>query len=242
MPSTYMELTNRLLRRLNEVEITESDFLSVRGIHATAKDCILDTIREINTMRIDWPFNAVEHTQELIVGTEEYAWPTNFTAADWGSFQIQKDSVLNINSRTLKHISRDEWYGSLRDNDYDSETEGKNIPSFVFPSHGQGWGVSPSPNETYTLKYRYYKNPTDLSAYDDQTTIPDKFDYVIIAGALHSMNLFKENPEGVQLMKQKYDEGIKNMIRTLLPNSDHVYDTRVNLGGGSFNDGMWKGY
>lgn len=233
MPSTYMELTNRILRRLNEVEIPEADFPSAKGIQAAAKDSVLDVIREINTTRTDWPFNAVEHTQVLGVGIEEYAWPANFTAIDWNSYQIQKDDTLNINHKTLVPITREQWYSGRRDIDYDSETEGKNIPDFVFPSHGQGWGVSPSPNETYTIKYRYYKNPDDLETYDDETTIPNKFDYVIVAGALYHMNLFKENPDGVQLMKEKFVSGLDAMTNLFLPNPIHIYSGVVNFGGGS---------
>lgn len=239
MPSTYMELTNRLLRRVNDVEITESDFLSVRGIQATAKDCVLDTIRELNSSRIDWPFNAVEHSQTMVVGTEEYAWPVDFTAADWNSFQIQKDDTLNINHKQLQPISREEWYHNYRDIDYDSETAGKGIPVLVFPSHGNGWGVTPSPNELYPIKYRYYKNPTDLSAFDDETTIPSKFDYVIMAGALYHMNLFKENSEGVNLVKKKFEDGINDMTNLYLPNPLQIYDTRVNFGGGTNMGGYY---
>lgn len=230
--STYMDLTNRLLRRVNDVEITESDFLSARGIQATAKDCVLDTIREINSSRIDWPFNAVEHSQTLTIGVEEYAWPAQFTAADWESFQLQKDDVLNIKHQQLLPITREQWYHNYRDLDYDTETIGKGVPIFCFPSHGQGWGVSPSPNQAYPIKYRYYKNPTDLVAFNDEATIPSKFDYVIIAGALLHMNLFKENPQGVAIAKKKFDDGIGDMVNMFLPNPAYVYDGRVNFGGG----------
>lgn len=233
MPSTYMELTNRLLRRVNDVEITETDFPSVRGIQALAKDCILDTVREINSSRIDWPFNAVEHTQSLVIGTEEYAWPVDFTSADWESFQVQQDDVLNIKHKQLQPISREEWYHNYRDRDYDSGTSGKNIPDFVFPSHGNGWGVSPSPNQLYTIKFRYYKNPTDINLYDDQVAIPSKFDYVIIAGALYHMNMFKENAEGVAMAKKKFDDGIRDMTNLYLPNPLYAYDSRINFGGGN---------
>ena len=233
MPSTYMELTNRVLRRLNEVEIAQSDFASARGIQATAKDCVLDTIREINTYQTTWPFNAVEHTETLVAGTEEYAWPTTFTMADWNSFQIQKDDALNVNHKTLRYINREEWYLHLRDIDYDAESSGIRIPDYVFPSHGQGYGISPSPDQAYTLKYRYYKNPTDLSAYNDEVTIPNKYDYVIVAGALYHMNLFKENPDGVAIMKQKYQEGIDAMINNFLPNVTHMHVSIVNHGGGA---------
>lgn len=244
MPSTYMELTNRLLRRLNEVEITESDFLSIRGIQATAKDCILDTVRTINTKKIDWPFNAVEHTQVLIQGTEEYAWPANFTAADWNSFQIQKDDTLNINHKTLAAISREQWYKNLRDRDYDSELVGKSEPEYVFPSHGNGFGLSPSPNQAYTLKYRYYRNPDDVYAFDDQVTIPNKFDYVITVGALYHLNLFKENPDGAVMMEKAFDDGLRNMSNVFLPNTMEVYAGVMNPGGGqrSSSHGIWTGY
>jgi hypothetical protein len=227
-----MDLTNRLLRRINDVEISESDFLSVRGIQAVAKDCVLDTIREINSSRIDWPFNAVEHSQSLVAGTEEYAWPLQFTAADWDSFQIQKDDDLNVNHTQLTAISREEWYHNYRDMDYDSESLGRGVPTFVFPSHGQGWGVTPSPNQAYAIKYRYYKNPDDLVDFDDETTIPSKFDYVILAGSLQHMNLFKENPNGVAIAQKKFKDGVSDMVNLYLPNPIYAYDTRVNFGGG----------
>lgn len=242
MPSTYMDLTNRLLRRLNEVEIEEADFASVKNIQATAKDCILDTVREINTAKSAWPFNAVETTQVLTVGTEEYDWPADFSNVDWTSFQILKDDALNINHKKLILINREEWYRYLRDLDYDSETDGRDIPSYVFHGHGEGFGISPSPDQAYTVSYRYYKNPTDLSAYNDQVTIPAKFDYVIMAGALYQMNLFKENIEGTNLMRQRFERGLDTMTQLFLPNPIDIQGGVVNFGGGAYynNDGfLW---
>lgn len=225
--STYLDLTNRLLRRLNEVELTSGTFASAVGIQATCKDAILDTINEINNSRIDWPFNAVEHSQNLDIGVEEYAWPEQFTSADWNSFQLQSDDTLNTKNTLLKAITREEWYEYLRDTDYDSGTDGISIPLYVFPSHGQGFGVSPSPKEEYPIKYRYYKSPADLSAYDDEVTIPSRFNYVIMSGALYHMNLFKENPQGNQIAEMKYKQGVNDMINAYLPNPNYVYSGMV---------------
>lgn len=243
MPSTYMDLTNRLLRRVNDVELTQSAFASARGLQATAKDIILDTVREINSSRIDWPFNAVEHSQTLSIGVEEYAWPADFVAADWNSFQLQKDDTLNINHKQLQPITREEWYHNYRDLDYDSETAGKAVPDLVFPSHGNGWGITPSPNAAYPIKYRYYKSPPDLDLFDDEVTIPSKFDYVIMAGALYHLNLFKENADGVAIAKKRFDDGINDMTNLFLPNPTKVYDSRVNFGGGQSGGGylFYKG-
>lgn len=241
MPSTFLQLTNKLLRRLNEVEIAQADFASVRGIQSTAKDCITDTVDEINTLRYDWPFNAVQHTQALEVGVEEYAWPSNFTGADWYSFQIQADDSLNVKHKRLKEISREEWYKNLKDKDDDSESEGLKVPSFVSPSHGQGWVVTPSPDQAYTIKYRYYRQPQTLVLYDDETSIPDKFDYVILAGALYHLNMFKENAEGAQLAEVRYNKGVNTMINIFLPNPTHAFSLNFNRGGTQrrFNNGFY---
>lgn len=243
MPSTWLSLTNKLLRRTNDVEITESDFLSCSGIQAAAKDYIQDSVREINTSKPNWPFNAVEHSQALVAGVEEYAWPINFTAAEWGSFQIQKDDTIGNTYQALKLTTRDQWYEQARDRDYESTTDGRDIPEYVFPSHGQGFGVTPSPDAAYPIKFRYYKDPTALSAHDSEVTIPDKFDYVIIAGALMYMSLFKENVDSTQLMKVQFKEGLSNMVNIFLPNESYAYSPRFNYGGGrrSYFKNMWTG-
>lgn len=227
--ATYINLTNRLLRRLNEVEISsDTDFLAAIGIQAAAKDAVLDTIREINTRRTDWAFNAVEHTQVLAVGVEEYAWRDDFAAADWNSFQLQKDDDLNVNNKTLNLMSREEWYKKARDTDYNSGTDGRGIPDFVFPTHGNGWGVTPSPNELYTIKYRYYKNPEDLEAAQDETEIPSRFDYVIMSGALIHMGLFKEDNELVAVNQARYEKGLSTMVNMLTASPEYMHATGLN--------------
>ena len=40
MATTYLQLTNELLRELNEVVLTSSNFSDAIGIQAHAKDCI----------------------------------------------------------------------------------------------------------------------------------------------------------------------------------------------------------
>ena len=80
-----------------------------------------------------------------------------------------------------------------------------------------------------------------MVAYNDVSTIPSKFDYVIINGALKEMNLFKENAEGVQICEKNFQDGIKDMINMYLPNPIYMYDGRINNGGGNHNSWVWKG-
>ena len=46
MATTYLELSNRTLRELNEVEMTSSNFSSSRGIQTAVKDFINKSIQE----------------------------------------------------------------------------------------------------------------------------------------------------------------------------------------------------
>ena len=227
MPSTYISLCNQVLRRLNEVEVAEGAFDSVTGVKALVKDAVKAAVAKINQAEFEWPFNAAEETDTLVVGQEEYSWPSFYKIADWNSFQIQEDTALGVSYTTLKYIERDEWYKNHRDNDYSSGTDGISVPRFVFPSHGNGYGVSPSPDKAYTLKFRYYQNYSDISAADDVTRIPDSYDTVLVDGALYHLYMFKDNLEASQASLMAFEKGIKDLQTLYINNYEYIRDTRV---------------
>ena len=227
MPSTYISLCNQVLRRLNEVEVAEGAFDSVTGVQALVKDAVKAAVAKINQAEFEWPFNAAEETDTLVVGQEEYSWPSFYKIADWNSFQIQEDTALGVSYTTLKYIERDEWYKNHRDNDYSSGTDGISVPRFVFPSHGNGYGVSTSPDKAYTLKFRYYQNYSDISAADDVTRIPDSYDTVLVDGALYHLYMFKDNLEASQASFMAFEKGIKDLQTLYINNYEYIRDTRV---------------
>ena len=225
--TTFIDLTNKLLRRLNEVEISQADFTSTRGVQTLAKDAIRNAVQKINQAEYTWPFNAAEHSQTLVVGQEEYSWPVEFKVADWDSFQIQKDDALGVQYQGLSFISRDEWYRNHRDEDYNAESFGRDVPTLVFPSHGNGYGVTPSPNQAYSLRFRYYLSGASLEAYDDTPRIPAAYDHVIIEGALYFMYMFRDNLEAANVAAQVFQQGLKEMQSLLINKYNRIYDTRV---------------
>lgn len=227
MPSTYIDLCNKVIRRLNEVEIAQDDFANVRGIQALVKDAVKASVAQINQAEYEWPFNAAEHTETLVQGQEEYTWPDYYKVVDWNTFQIIQDASLNVGFKTLKAIDRDEWYKNHRDDDYTAGTAGRSVPDFVFPSHGNGFGVSPSPNAAYRVRFRYYQNYSDIVAYNDVTRIPESFDTVIIDGALYHLYMFKDNVESAQVAFVAFERGIKNLQTLYINSYDYVRDTRI---------------
>jgi hypothetical protein len=212
---------------LNEVEISESDFVNVRGIQSVVKDSVKSAIAKINQAEFGWPFNAAEHTQELTVGQSEYTWPEYYKISDWSSFQILKDDSLGTDFQALRYIDRDSWYESHRDKDYSTGSAGRAKPSHVFAGHGNGFGVTPSPDKAYSIRFRYFLNYSDLTAHNDITRIPTSFDTVVVDGALYHLYMFKDNLEAAQAAFIAFERGIKDLQTLYINNYEYIRDTRV---------------
>lgn len=239
MPTSFLNLTNKVLNKFNEVTLDSTTFASARGVHKAAQEGILDAIAEIDKVKVRWPFNAAEHTLVLSPGTEEYAWPASFKHADFKSFQLQKDDTLGVRNQRLREINRTEWYQYLRDGDMDVGTDGAGAPQYVFPAHGIGFGLSPSPDQAYTIKYRYYVFTTSPTLYSEESTIPSVWDYVIVQGALYHMYMFYDNPDRAVAARSLFDDLLKDMTTTLIPADFYAFSTMVNKGGGALQRGTW---
>ena len=227
MPSTYLELCNQTLRRLNEVEIAADDFANVRGVQALVKDAVKAAIARVNQSEFEWPFNSAQHNATLVVGQSEYSWPDFFKVADMNTFQIVANNSLNVNYKTLRVLDRDDWYKNHRDDDYNAGSAGRGVPEYVFDTHGNGYGVSPSPDKAYGLTFRYYLNYSNLVNQDDVTRIPTSFDTVIVDGALYHMYMFKDNTESAQAAFMSFEKGLKDLQTLYINNFEYVRDTRV---------------
>lgn len=229
--SSYLQLVNKVCNQINEVELTSSNFDDARAIYKAIKDGVNFAISQINAKHHVWPFNFVEgQSQLLAVGDNFYDFPADFKIADWYSFYLVKDDSLNINTTVLKKINKNQFHLYTKEQDFDHTTSGRSKPVFVFPWGNKAFGISPSPDQAYTVKYNYYKNSDQLSASSDETSIPVEFDYVIVLGAMWYLNLFRENKEGADMVKKMFEDEC-NSMRTILINKDEdMVDTRVNQG------------
>lgn len=238
----FLTLTNRVLRKLNEVELTTTTFSTAQGIHAVARDAVNDAIDEINHFSYKWPFNSTNSTQTLTAGTEEYALPSDAKIVDMQSFHIQKDDTLNVENRYLRPINREWWYRRFRDRDQDSESDGLSIPDYVFKTSVGGligFGVTPSPNDAYIVGFRYFTEPTRLSLHGDEPTIPSAYDHVIQAGALWHMYDFLDNTARADRNEQYFEKNLGHMRSILVNDDENMQDTRVRYGTQSAFMGYW---
>ena len=130
MSTTYLELSNRTLRELNEVEMTSANFSSSRGIQTTIKDFINKSIHDIYNESVEIPLLHTSTTQDTFTGDSEYAFPTDMRRVDFESFFLKPNELItngeftsNINSWTTIAGSGSAAYnsggnGRLRLNDF----------------------------------------------------------------------------------------------------------------------------
>ena len=104
MATTYLTLTNRVLRELNETEITSSTFASSRGIQTAVKDFVNKGIHDIYNETGEIPLLYTRTTQNLFVGDNEYSFPTDFRKADMDSF-VLKPTELVTNGEFTSNIN-----------------------------------------------------------------------------------------------------------------------------------------
>ena len=116
MSGTYLNLTNNTLARLNEVQLTSSNFSNARGIQVQAQNAVNESIRYINQKEFTYPFNHATETKTLTAGTVRYSLPTSTKHVDYNTFRLIKDSDLGNSRYRL---------GILQYNDYVNNNQTK---------------------------------------------------------------------------------------------------------------------
>lgn len=210
----FLELVNSVCARTNEVQLTSSTFSSTAGnagFYADAKEAVNAAIRDINQKAYEWPFNHVSYDETLVAGTARYAYQTNAKTVDFSTFRVRENASFNTPTVLLKEVSYEDYLQHRIEDEYDTDTNIRDIPRVVARTPDREYVLSPIPNEAYTLTYEYYSLPTDLSAWDDEPTIPAQFKYVINNGAMYHALIFRNDPQAASMYEQKFQESVEQM-------------------------------
>lgn len=263
--ATYIQMVNKLLRKVNEVEVGESQFADAIGVTAVAKDSIIDALDKIYNKKHKWPFMARRDIITTSLNATEYAFPEDMLSVDWNSFVVLPQAERYEGS-WVKPINYSEYaqYHQPLDLTWqtNSPTTGKGPPRFVVSneivsppmfglnSRGQNFFISPPPDdillpdnitrENYRIVFKYFRKPTRPELPLDLIDIPEEWEYVVFSRALYHMYLFYDNNERATIADEDFKEGYKDMINTLLTTTNqHVTTGQVNQTGPS---GTYTGY
>ena len=255
MATTYLQATNELLREVNEIALTSSNFASAIGIQQHAKDCINRAYNDIVTSEPRWSFLATGESGstdpfygnvyvETVAGTRWYelkesssSLTTDYGAVDWNDFYLTTIGVSGettpYTSRNLRFVTLEDWKDFRREAENIDDTDSQNWgePNVVFRSpDGRKFGLSPIPKKVYRVWFFAYDLPTALNAHGDTVVFPDVYVPVLIARARYYMHQFKENMQAAAFALDDYKKGLRQMKSNMLsPAPKYITDDRVRV-------------
>lgn len=246
---TYLQICNRVFNRLNETNMTSSNFTSAVGFQQAVKEGVLDAISDINTEELQWPFNHNATIQILATnGTQIYSFPANTTSADFDSFYLKRDdnavipianggdgvTAHRIVAKPIPRINYLKWVQKFRDRDDAMNLVNYATPDFVFQTQDNpnNFGITPPSNQAYTVAYEYWSNPADMALFSDTPNIPIQFQSVIIDGATYYAYLFRDNASEAKAMLDQFQAGIRQMRTQLINREENMENDVLPHGGG----------
>jgi hypothetical protein len=225
--STFISLTNELLRRMGEVVLDSTEFAGARNIQALAKNAINSSIRELMHSAQEWPFALTTYTQTMTIGTGTYSFPADLSSVDWESFYLKKLTAVENNPSRLPVLTYVDHLDNYRPNEDMTGVGGRGVPVAVYQTQESKFGVTPKPDQAYEIEYKYWSFPAALSADTDVAIIPDRFNGVLLDGAMFNMLMFRSNEQGASIFKEKFDTGIRTMRRVLLDEPLYMRSTMI---------------
>ena len=214
MASSYLVLINNVLRDLNEVELTSSNFSSSRGIQTAVKDYINRAIDDIINSDTEWPFTVINKSFTTVAGTRLYTRSalstTDTKTVDFDSFTFLEAS--DKKETTLEYLTYSEYLDNYHERDTDPTGNSRAIPVYIYEDPQNNIGLSPVPDKaTYTVKYYYYATHTALSGATDTSLIPTRFETVIAEKAKYYAFVLRGDVQNAQLAQMQFDKSIKRM-------------------------------
>ena len=181
MAYDYLDITNEVIARMNEVSLTAANFTTARGFQVQCKNAVNDSINYINQREFGWPFTHLTNTQTLVAGQTRYSVPAASQSVDYDSFRISRDTTLAVAGITLRILDYKEY--TQKYISQETTTNIGSVPKFVFRTPDNNYGLHPYPDKAYELKFEHFIKPVLLVASTDVPTVPEQFRQVIVDGA-----------------------------------------------------------
>ena len=251
--ATYLNLTNELLREMNEVVLTSTNFGSAIGIQQHAKDAINRAYLDIVNEEPQWPFLATAESGatdpmqgnvyvETTANTRWYELKASsssliadYSYVDWDNFLLTTVGVSGESApyvaQNLRFVTTEEWKDNFRlsENKDDADAANGGEPRRIIRSpDARKFGLSPIPDKVYRVWFYAYDLPTERDAHGDTTVFPDLYKPVLLARARYYIHQFKESPQSAAFALEDYKRGLKLMKSNLLePVPYYMKDDRM---------------
>ena len=252
MATSYLDLTNEVLRELNEIPLTSANFGSAAGLQQFVKDSINKSIFDIANEEPQLPFFSAgvsvgtDHfygnvTDPSVAGQRWYLIKTgssniasDYASIDWDDFYL---TTINVSGESapyvstgLKFLTLDDWNRYYRDseNEDDANSQTWGEPNFIIKSpDSRKFGLSPIPDKVYNIHFYAFDKPTKLSAHGDTIVLPEQYSNVITARTRYYSWQFKESPQQAAFALDDYKKEMRKMKSNLInPQPKYMTDDR----------------
>ena len=253
MATTYLDITNEVLRELNEIPLTSANFPNATGLQKFVKDAVNKSIFDIANEEPQLPFFSAgvsgatdpfygNVTVPTVTGQRFYTLKsdsssitTDYSSIDWDDFYL---TTINVDGETTPYVSRGlkfltlaDWKRYYRDSENSDDADSQNYgePRFVIKSpDNRKFGLSPIPDKVYNVHFYAFVRPTALSVYDDTITLPEQYSNIITARVRYYVWQFKESPQQAAFALDDYKKGMKSMKSNLMnPAPKYMTDDRT---------------
>jgi len=252
MATTYLDITNEVLRELNEIPLTSANFASAVGLQQFVKDAVNKSIFDIANAEPQLPFLAVGEsgatdpfygnvTVATVEGTRWYELKASssnvandYASIDWDDFYVTTINVSGESapyvSKGLKFMTLADWKRYYRDSENEDDANSQNYgePQFIIKSpDNRKFGLSPIPDKVYNIHFYAFDRPTKLDAHGDTVVFPEQYVNVITARVRYYVWQFKESPQQAAFALDDYKKELKQMTSNLMnPQPKYMTDDR----------------
>lgn len=241
MATSYLDLTNELLRELNEVTLDSANFSSAVGVQGHVKDSINKAYFDIINSEPQWPFLSAGESGdtdpmygnvyvETVAGQRFFelkpssdSMKTDYGSVDWDNFYATTVGVSGetapYSAKNLKFLTTEAWktFRRIGENLDDADSQSYGIPDSVIRSpDSRKFGLSPIPDKVYRIWFYAYNLPTKLVAYSDEIVFPEMYSTVLLARARYYIHQFKDNPQAASFAADDYKKGLRSMRSNLI--------------------------
>jgi len=253
MSTSYLDLTNELLRELNEVTLTNGTFSTAVGVQQHVKDSLNRAYFDIANEEPQWPYLAVNESGqtdpmygntyvETVAGTRFYELKpassditTDYGSVDWDNFYLTTVDVAGetapYTARNLSYMTTEAWkdFRRISENLDDADTQQYGVPSNVIRSpDSRKFGLSPIPDKVYRIWFYAWNLPEKLVNATDTVVFPEMYTAVLLAKARYYIWQFKDNPQAAAFALEDYKKGLRSMRSNLLePTPSYFKDDRM---------------
>lgn len=191
-------------------------------------------ISDINRRYQQWPFNYGKQTFNTVASVtgsiqNEYTPPSTVTIIKWSTFGIQRNdsAVPPIVATTLTELDYNLWAARMRPQDLQLSTGNFSTPRYVIKGDDGNIILSSPPDTVYTVYYDAWSDPLALVNFSDTCAIPDKYNYVLVDGAMYYGYDFRSDQGAQDRAKVKFDSGVQEMLRELVKPTNGFQSTLI---------------